>query len=231
MTAPAPPPAAAEDLTRSAGKALPAPETRGRIVALPALVQPLRDATWAQDARVAIALRQRLDAVLTAPGELPRGRLPGLALASAVLRGGLWREAAWAALIKEMATGPLRFGLAARFPGLAWLDLTLAVPRHQQDLTNLEPGLERLRWFPDVVTLSLLDRWRRARRTGVGIEAGRTPLALIGAALEAERLAGSLSPARLGQVALAALEAGSGVIVPSVLAAAASGESGPVSVM
>lgn len=224
MTVPAPPPAAAEDLTRSSGKALPAPETRGRIVALPALVQPLRDATWAQDARAAIALRQRLDAVLTAPGELPRGRLPGLALASAVLRGGLWREAAWAALIEEMATGPLRFGLAARFPGLAWLDLTLTVPRHQQDLTNLEPGLERLRWFPDVVTLSLLDRWRRARRAGVGIEAGRSPLALIGAALEAERLAGSLSSARLGQVAQAALEAGSGVIVPSVLAAAASGE-------
>ena len=179
MTTPAPPPAAAEDLTRSSGKAQPAAEPRGRIVALPALVQPLRDATWAQDARAAIALRQRLDAVLTAPGELPRGRLPGLALASAVLRGGLWREAAWAALIEEMATGPLRFGLAARFPGLAWLDLTLTVPRHQQDLTNLEPGLERLRWFPDVVTLSLLDRWRRARRAGVGIEADRTPLCLL----------------------------------------------------
>lgn len=205
---------------------MPAPgsASRGRIVALPALVQPLRDAAWAQDARVAIALRQRLDAVLTAPGELPRGRLPGLALASAVLRGGLWREAAWEALIAEMATGSLRFGLAARFAVLAWLELTLAVPRHRQDLTNLAPGLERLRWFPDVVTLSLLDRWRRARRAGIGMETGQPPLALIGAALEAEQLAGSLSPDRLGQVAQAALEAGSGVILPSVLAAAASGE-------
>lgn len=189
-------------------------------------IAPLRPEGWAQDAGQVVALRDALDARLDGRSRAAAD-IPGLALAAAVLRGGLWRPAAWVALANQIQSGGWRPAVATRFPNLAFIELKLSLPRQDQAHSNLAPGREMLRWFPDVVSLHLIDRWSRLDVSAPTLKSPQAALRLMQAAL---RVQSRLTPKALSRAAIAALEARSGVAVPMVLATTASGETPALSV-
>lgn len=187
-------------------------------------VAPLRGEGWAADAALAIRLRDALDARLAERGwASDTADLAGLTIASAVLRGGLWRPAAWVALARSVRTGASRPTVADRFPGLAFLDLDLVLPAASQASTNTEPGRELLRWFPDVVSLDLLRRWALVVDDTAEVPDEAVATRLIFEAL-GERIQRKFAAGRLARAAVAALEARSGILPPTLLVTAATGE-------
>lgn len=194
--------------------------------ALPCPVPPLRGETYAQGARHCIAMRKALDKKLQDYGRrIPQCALPDLIIASAALRGGLWRLEGLLALAKRLETRDLVISQASLFPGLVSIELTLKIDRSVQSHTNCEPGAELLRWFPDVVTLALLSRWQHAGP--LPYRAPRTTPALYKEllhTLEESLLSGQLSAGQFPSVASATLEAVSEVALPSAIEAVASGQ-------
>ena len=83
----------------------------------------------------------------------------GLALMSAILKGGLLRREACPAFCQEIARGAQLF--RAKMTGdLVWMELQL--PRRLGRAAQ-EPRQETLRFYPDCVTLSLMARARGAK--------------------------------------------------------------------
>lgn len=204
------------------GRTPPMLSTRALSRAEPAL----RAEDWMADAGLVLELRHALDTILRGQHWTREpDRLGGLALASAALRGGLWRPAALAAFADLLAMPDFRMTLARRLPNLPYLDLTLRIPRDKQDQTNTRPGEELLRFYPDVTTLRVVDVFRAAGPTAAvppaTPEGARTCLL---AALDRLDLRRVLTGARLARAGVAALEACSGVRVPTAIAAVASGE-------
>lgn len=192
----------------------------------PGAIAPLRDDRWAQEAATIIDLRLRLDALLEQSSRTPDpASLPRIILASAALRGGLFRFEALLALANQLASGQVTLCHADLHPGLVSVELDLTIPRTDQKTTNTEPGREHLRWFPDVLTLAQLDRWRRCGARP--FKAPKSVKALyhnILSLLDAEELVKTLPPARFTSAAVASLEGVSGIALPVGIEAVVSGQ-------
>lgn len=199
----------------------------------PAAIPPLRDAEWPPQAMEIIHLRHRLDEMLTAAGRSTLGAdLPRLILACAALRGGLCRLEGLHALARAVGSGELTLTGADAFPNLVWIDLDLQIAKGTQQHTNTNPGSEYLRWFPDVTTLALIDRWRRLGPLTYHVPS--SPAALYTDMLDllgAPELKKQVPATRFPLVALAALEHVSGVALPVSVEAVASGHSVGLSVL
>ncbi|WP_172332245.1 site-specific integrase [Mangrovicoccus sp. HB161399] len=197
----------------------------------PAAIEPLRDKRWSADAARAIALRHALDLRLPEFGRSPSAEdLPWLILLSAALRGGLWRPEALLALARCLAEGRVPLELADAFHDLAAVDLNLTIDPKRQAQTNTVAGRELLRWFPDVTTLSLIDRWMR--RGPMPWTAPTTATRMFAGMLDFLRTPAADAPpfARFAAAAPAALERISGADLSAAIEGVASGQSPGLSV-
>lgn len=80
-------------------------------------------------------------------------------LASAVLRSLMLRPAAWPVFLAALSRNDLTLYRAPALPDLPWFELEL--PLSAAAATNHIGKTERLRVFPDIVTLALLRQWQR----------------------------------------------------------------------
>ncbi|MDD9718738.1 site-specific integrase [Dinoroseobacter sp. PD6] len=199
----------------------------------PAPIAPLRNAEWPGQAMEIIHLRHRLDEILTVAGRsTPGADLPRLLLASAALRGGLGRLEGLQALARAVGSGELTLNGANAFPGLVWIDLDLRISREAQQHTNKDPGKEYLRWFPDVTSLALIDRWRRLGPLPYDAPSSASALYTDMLELLGVPETKAMIPAhRFPLMALAALEYVSGIALPVSVQAVASGQSVGLSVL
>lgn len=170
--------------------------------------QPARRADWAPQAEQVFRLSELLDRRL----EDRHGTsdlFAHLALASAILRGGLLRPEAWPVFCRLLQDGP-RFSRAKHIGDLVWLDL--ALPRKPGRAAQ-EPDGETLRFFPDVVTLSLI-----ARSKGARFPVELTPAWALKLALDSIGSSDpSITPETMRAAGFAALEDGSKDPIPAVL--------------
>lgn len=152
---------------------------RRRLLRPPLPPIPLRREGWQQDAQLAFDCWDRLNVHLDQRRRGRRGEhLAGLILASAILRGGLLRPAAWPALLTDLMAGDLQLHATAALPDLPWIDL--ALPLEPSAATNHSPTAERLRFFPDIVTLGLLRQWtQRDGRLGQPPASSKAALAMM----------------------------------------------------
>ena len=192
---------------------------RRKLVQARPLREPLRSETWAQGAKAAFALDAALDRALL--GGAPSTRLPAMILASAILRGGLLRAEAWPVLLDALRARTLTLSRAADLEDMPWIDL--ALPSGTTSRPVSEDGVEWVRVWPDVVTLSLLGRWQAE---------GIVPVPPVSTPAEALQIVWNAlgpdgacpRPAVLGEAAIAVLEDRSRMGIPYAVGAAATGE-------
>lgn len=201
--------------------ALPFP--RRRLVRPPRPSVPLRRSGWQQDAQFAFACWDRLHAHLDHRcRDLRDDNLAGVLLASAILRGGLLRPAAWPALLTALGQKDLTLHTATALPDLPWIDLDL--PLAAKAATNHSPNAARLRFFPDVVTLGLLRHWqRRDCKLTKPVNSPRAALGLMIHALFEGDLQECPDADRFAAAAMAPWEDQMDLPMPYLLAAVASG--------
>jgi integrase len=161
--------------------------------------QPLRRADWAQDAAFVFQCEAALQSALQTRPRDPQ-QIAGLLVASAILRGGLARPSAWVALWSRLQQGALTLTGAQALGNLVWLDLDL--PKQGKRSKTTEDG-ETLRWFPDVVTLSLIRRWNR---TPTAMQMCKTPQDVLGRVLASLNVEQIVPIDRFAAASFAALE-------------------------
>ncbi|MER5174050.1 hypothetical protein [Thioclava kandeliae] len=177
------------------------------------VMQPARQAGWAGQARIVFAADAALEATLVRRADRSTDDA-ALALACAILRGGLIRPDLWPAFLKALqARSPL-----ARSPRLGeavWM--TLQVPR-RKDRVAQEDTIETIRFYPDVITLAQMGR---AMRTGLVVPIG-TPGACLRRAMAAIGMQGVTVQA-IAAAGFAAFEDRAVQPVPQVLFEIAAG--------
>ncbi|RJE79122.1 site-specific integrase [Paracoccus sp. JM45] len=199
------------------------PFPRRRLVRPPRPSAPLRRSGWQQDAQFAFACWDHLHAHLDRRcRDLRDEDLAGVLLASAILRGGLLRPAAWPALLTALGQRDLTLHTTSALPDLPWIDLDL--PLVPKAATNHSPNTARLRFFPDVVTLGLLRHWqRRDCKLTEPVNSPRAALGLMIHALFEGDLQECPDADRFAAAAMAPLEDQMDLPLPYLLAAVASG--------
>lgn len=166
---------------------------------------PLRRLDWVQAARIAFDVATRLDGELQKRSRC-RDRLAALIVLSAILRGGLLRPGAWLALWGALSQGIPRLKRADLTGDHVWIDLQIA--EH-----------EELRFYPDIVTLSLLARW-----TPIPLPQCRTADQLLRKIRTVLHLPALPTANAFSKAAFAPLEDRYGARIPAALFAVASGE-------
>jgi hypothetical protein len=170
--------------------------------------QPMRQADWAARAEQIFDFAERLDQRLADRHGSP-DIFARLALASAILKGGLLRPEAWPGFCKLLEKGA-GFYRAPALRDLVWLDL--ALPRKAGRAAQ-ENDCEILRFFPDVVTLSLI-----ARSKGARFPSRLSPAQALEQALDAIGItATGMTPETVQAAGFAAIEDESPQPIPAVL--------------
>jgi integrase len=136
------------------------PFPRRRLIKPPQPPLPLRRDGWQEAAGFAFScwdgLHQHLD-------HRCRGMkdedFAGVLLATAVFRSLMLRPLAWPAFLAALSRNDLVLHRVSALPDLPWFELEL--PLVGSAATNHVGKTERLRVFPDIVTLALLRQWQR----------------------------------------------------------------------
>ena len=194
-----------------------------RLARPPAAPEPLRGEDWHRAARVAFRADDALTRMLLhrrMAGD--PARLPGLILASAILRGLLLRPDAWPVLLQRLMRRDLSLRRAAELPPLPWIDLH--PPGARPAGSNRPEGGKDLRFYPDVVTLSLLRRWQKARHMALPpVITPEEALVVLAAALGLKDDLAGIAPGEFARGAMAPLEDRAPRPLPFALKAFATG--------
>ncbi|WP_372803823.1 hypothetical protein, partial [Paracoccus seriniphilus] len=119
--------------------------------------------------------------------------------------------------------GDLQLYATAALPDLPWVDL--ALPLEPSAATNHSPTAERLRFFPDIVTLGLLRQWtQRDGRLGQPPASSKAALAMMLRALFGAQPPGCPDPDRFAAAAMAPWEDHMDHPLPYMLTSVASGQ-------
>jgi integrase len=170
--------------------------------ALPA--SPTRRVEWADQAKAVFRLADQLENRLKQRGICGEAGA-ALIILSAILNSALLRPEGWLALWTALAQGNLEIKRSDVLGDVVWIDLDIS-------------KTEALRVYPDVVTLSLLARWRPC-----ALPSCRTVPHMLGQISATLDLGAPLNVETLTSAGFAPLEDRLGAEVPQVLFCVASG--------
>lgn len=165
---------------------------------------PSRRIDWARKAQAIFDLTDHVEARLMQRGHNGE-ELAALIVLSAILHGALLRPEAWRALWRELAQGQVEIKRSSVLGDLVWIDLML----REKD---------EFRFYPDVITLSLLARW-----SPCPLPPCRTVSQLLRQLGNSLDLPHPLEEDVLPEAGFALLEDGAGADIPQVLFSVASG--------
>ncbi|WP_417264573.1 hypothetical protein [Celeribacter sp.] len=162
---------------------------------------PTRRLGWAAQAHAVFDLAEEVEARLMQRGHSGEA-LAELVVLSAILNGALLRPEGWVALWATLARGRVEIKRSPLLGNTVWIDLRIGTK-------------EELRFYPDVVTLSLLARW-----TPCALPLCHTVPQLL------RQIKCSPQPLKsdtLSEAGFAVLEDGAGADIPQVLFSVANG--------
>lgn len=173
---------------------------------------PTRRLKWAAQARAVFDLADELETRLMQRGHCGKA-LASLIVLSAILNGALLRADVWVALWSALSRGRVEIKRSPVLSDAVWIDLQIGEK-------------EEFRFYPDVVTLSLLARW-----TPCSLPPCRTVPQLLRQVERSLDLPQRLNASTLSEAGFAVLEDGAGAKIPQVLLGIANGtvQASPVS--